>query len=741
MKNGFYRMLFSYLPLFFMITFILVAIFLLATAEQSRKQAAQVNDTFARYVMTAMEDVLRGIEQMVLMEMMKEDIAQLFFIPDQQEKDSLSLFKLSQRFNAITSNSLIDSMYVYLKKDKKVLSLNRYENVEDFGDKAFIDQWLDTDQPVAWTNERTYREFSSQGEERQVVSLVKPYPILAGDRGIIVVNISVYWLEQMLKKYESENGYVHLLDGNGKVITSNSVHMENAIRIHETEALVPSPLTGWSIKTGLSNGNLIRKTSTFSYIWVSLALLTFVFGTLSLIAITRRNYRPIAHIVERIGRFSVKKSSNDYHFIESALDDLLERTTAYQKKHEEDLIFKRQYLFQDLVDGVPRSDVKDWNRELKELGVFPESTQAGSSRIVIAVVEIDRFAQFSYVYTPRDQQLFKFVITSVIKELAEQQSISVWVEWVGMDRLGVILFLPDRLLSPVFAVRQLLEESQAWVDLQLDFTITAGVGSPAEDENGISLSYREAIKALSFKPSLGYNRVIGYWDLEDREVWNPYDLFRHIRKLAAAYRLREAEWSALLGELFQQLRNSLCTREDIVGLMMFLNDQLIREISEGPKELAEWWKAHVLSKLDTVLGKALSVDDLERDYRRVLEEALYAMGSSQGEHHQYHVLTEIKAYIDTAFRDPNMSLDDVSSRFDMSAKHLSRTFKEVFGEKFIDYLTRMRIDYAKRRIRDSNDSIQSIGIESGYPHIHTFIRVFKKLMGRTPGDYRKDIEN
>lgn len=73
----------------------------------------------------------------------------------------------------------------------------------------------------------------------------------------------------------------------------------------------------------------------------------------------------------------------------------------------------------------------------------------------------------------------------------------------------------------------------------------------------------------------------------------------------------------------------------------------------------------------------------------------------------------------------------------VSTYYLSRLFKKQTGVNFIDYLTKVRIDYAKKMLEESKGTIREIGFESGYPDPNYFSRLFKKRVGMTPSVYKE----
>ncbi|MBD5778217.1 helix-turn-helix domain-containing protein [Pelagicoccus sp. NFK12] len=71
-----------------------------------------------------------------------------------------------------------------------------------------------------------------------------------------------------------------------------------------------------------------------------------------------------------------------------------------------------------------------------------------------------------------------------------------------------------------------------------------------------------------------------------------------------------------------------------------------------------------------------------------------------------------------------------------SARHFSKVFKEETGLTFIDYLTRERVEQAKKRIGETSERISDIAFASGFDSIAQFNRAFKKVSGESPSSYR-----
>lgn len=100
------------------------------------------------------------------------------------------------------------------------------------------------------------------------------------------------------------------------------------------------------------------------------------------------------------------------------------------------------------------------------------------------------------------------------------------------------------------------------------------------------------------------------------------------------------------------------------------------------------------------------------------------------------IISKAKVYIEENY-NKDISLDEVSRSVDISPYYFSKLFKEKTGENFIEYLTSIRIEKAKKLLKSSDMNIKNICIDIGYSDPNYFSRIFKKLVGVTPTEYRE----
>ncbi|MCU6794963.1 helix-turn-helix domain-containing protein [Paenibacillus sp. WQ 127069] len=102
------------------------------------------------------------------------------------------------------------------------------------------------------------------------------------------------------------------------------------------------------------------------------------------------------------------------------------------------------------------------------------------------------------------------------------------------------------------------------------------------------------------------------------------------------------------------------------------------------------------------------------------------------------LLYQAKSYIDHHYGD-GITLTLVSNWVGVSESHLSKLFVKDAGVKFIDYLTRIRIQKAKD-LMNTGMKLYEISESVGYPNPEHFSRVFKKEVGLSPAQYRDKME-
>ena len=122
----------------------------------------------------------------------------------------------------------------------------------------------------------------------------------------------------------------------------------------------------------------------------------------------------------------------------------------------------------------------------------------------------------------------------------------------------------------------------------------------------------------------------------------------------------------------------------------------------------------------------------------------YQKSGLASEKAQYHarqlqrIMEEQALYMNEA-----LTLPLLAESLNLSPSHLSQVINQQFEKNFFDFINTYRVEEAKRRLRNpqfSHFSILAIGLDCGFRSKSSFNRAFKKFVGQTPSEFRKEGE-
>lgn len=109
----------------------------------------------------------------------------------------------------------------------------------------------------------------------------------------------------------------------------------------------------------------------------------------------------------------------------------------------------------------------------------------------------------------------------------------------------------------------------------------------------------------------------------------------------------------------------------------------------------------------------------------------------QGQHrHEDGEILEAQKYIEKNYHT-QVSVEDIAERSNMSKRNFIRRFKNATQNTPLEYLQRVKIEAAKKALERSAESINSVIYDVGYNDLKTFRKIFKRVTGLTPQDYRR----
>lgn len=148
--------------------------------------------------------------------------------------------------------------------------------------------------------------------------------------------------------------------------------------------------------------------------------------------------------------------------------------------------------------------------------------------------------------------------------------------------------------------------------------------------------------------------------------------------------------------------------------------------------------SHILeinSDFVRAIGSMNTIEEIDLEAVMALEKYIKAVQrNNKVKNHQ--IINKIKEFIRSHY-DRGLTLEDIAESVYLSPYYISRIFKEEQGITVMDYLTKVRIEEAKKLLRNPKYNIDDISVKLGYSDPSYFSKVFRRYVGLSPSQFRQ----
>lgn len=357
---------------------------------------------------------------------------------------------------------------------------------------------------------------------------------------------------------------------------------------------------------------------------------------------------------------------------------------------------------------------------------------------VVIGIELIRDLRTSRLSLP-DWNLFRFAISNIVCELARETFTA--IEYVELHGTRAVLILHPEASCPQHELERKLGELGSrminCIKNYLKLVIRVGIGGTKAEWTEMPDSTEEAFRAIDLRDRRIDAACEVFTYSEDMRndqgtlVMRPAKFYFELagamkasqetqaQQLVTGYVKQLEEQRGITQEYVQMLAGELwgifayCLYE--VGMVLddiFPNDQIVKEMVglTTPQQLEEW------------LAAKISVIFSSRQWK----------GNSK--HRQ--AVDFMTQYIHEHYAD-DMTLADLADKVYISRNHLSIIFKNMTGETFNTYLTRVRIEKARELLLERNMLVYEVAEQVGYKNVPYFSTLFKKFTGMNPTELIK----
>ena len=267
--------------------------------------------------------------------------------------------------------------------------------------------------------------------------------------------------------------------------------------------------------------------------------------------------------------------------------------------------------------------------------------------------------------------------------------------------------------------------------------VTLSFGTAYADFSQIGRSYLEARNALDYRLIKGTGTVISVDEINPSQTGDPYHP-QLVETFAANLRsLDYDQISRNLEHIMDCIQNgnyslyqTKCICYDLIHTFL---SEVNRINARESVNLYRMFNVFSISEFD-------NIGQLIGSLKLLSKSILDFLRSNEAE----PVRNEAEQYIGylrTNLSNNQFLIETMAKHFGVSVHQMRKNFKEYTGQSVIEYFNGMKVEYAKRRLRETDDEIAAIVQQIGYSDISSFIRKFRTETGMTPGKYRNNYKN
>lgn len=433
----------------------------------------------------------------------------------------------------------------------------------------------------------------------------------------------------------------------------------------------------------------------------------------------RVNYAPLERLIKLVQQDeeNQKQVDNEYAYLGQSIT----RMREHQENLRERIALKNDALKKLFVTNVL---------------LRPFSGEAESDVLRQFVAHFEHKQTMAVLMSVHYEQPFAGIVLSAedMKALIDDMlaDAAYATEIVEVENQMVLLVGGDNSEVMERKMRHVLEEMQKLLQDDLELSVDISMGEPHDGLDGIHVSYLEALEAGEFLSVLEQN-IIPYREIMDTTV-RRYDYSvdteeRIIQTIQADNdRLAVTLINRVLDVNFKENHLDATLRR---CLMIHLYCTLLRAADEKGMISAVEVPA-------TIFRAVPSLETLKKQYAGIIEQICLQEHGDTVPNLKRELCSQVLEYVKANYNDSALNISSTAQHFHVSPSKLGAIFKKETGKSLLDVIRDTRMEAALLLLQDGlsvNECARRVGVED----TTTFIRQFKKYIGKTPAQMRTEL--
>jgi AraC-like DNA-binding protein len=450
-----------------------------------------------------------------------------------------------------------------------------------------------------------------------------------------------------------------------------------------------------------------------------------------------RLYKPINRLLVLLGADKNTEPAvvdRELEFMEQKWMAVMNETRTLKERVQQSVPSLREGFLLQLVQGhLYASNEASLRQRMDNLG-----WQSADRQYSLLLIQLSGLQEAGSRFREDDRQLISFAAGNISEELAGGRNVE--ASLINFQDMSVGLLCAADIGLGANERRELqyslAQELISTLSEVLGLHVTVIICRWTEEIGRIPELLEQTRQAISYRALQETHQIIDMEDLNPQQITNNAQYpFAEEKELLHVLRLGLQEESALrfteyMNELERISMRELTVRQGLLQLLGSIRHMLI--------ELG--FESHPLFKEGNLYGDLLGLPDIlaMRGWfmDKIIAPYLDEFNKAQNVGARRVVEQAVTLLKAEYMRD--ISLEECAERCRTSPYMLSRSFKQVTGVNYVDYIMRLRMDKAKELLAATPMKINEIAESVGYQHSY-FNKIFKGETGLTPTEYRKQF--
>ncbi|WP_410772084.1 helix-turn-helix transcriptional regulator [Fontibacillus sp. BL9] len=470
--------------------------------------------------------------------------------------------------------------------------------------------------------------------------------------------------------------------------------------------------------------SVLRNISLFLFLGLFLASLTVI------VLISKRVYSPIQELVgsvmrqHRAEQIGEGKSRNELDYLSSVFTAQKEQIDELTEQWRHNKVLGKERFLREFLGHEARSPAeilrhfREWEIDLPE------------ENLSVAIFRIDRFPEFTEMYSEKDRRLLRFAMANIIQESLQAADQRVQTVDMGNDHIAAVLSAAA--VSPDFVKK--LRGSQKLLQQYLSIGTSVAWGRTLHNLTDMHEVYLETYELTQERFRFGHGAMI----LKQELSGAPGVLF-HLplekeRQMAQAIQKGNRDTVLQIMAFAVETLRDLPYFECKMSLITLFSDMRRLMQDQFHQPLPSSWG---LTSLENQIIRLETLENVARWMEKLLDKTLEDITSARGLSRNAVLIEQVERLIGERLNDPNLSSKMLADELGLSVNYLRSLYKAETNRSITDTISERRLDLICRELLVSDSPIEPIIQNYGFSSLNTFYSVFKKTYGITPAQYRR----